>query len=61
MYKSVLFFCFPVSRFPSANVSPQMKLLRQNTTNLLLPTLNSKLTEGSGTSFLKHLIKWDFE
>lgn len=29
--------------------------------SILLFVLNPKLTEGSGTSFSKHLIKWDFE
>lgn len=33
----------------------------QSNTNLLLPALNPKLTEGSVISFLNHLIKWYFE
>ncbi|PNJ81536.1 RFX3 isoform 10, partial [Pongo abelii] len=35
----------------TANSVPQMKLLRQSTMNHLFPTLNHKLTEGSGPHF----------
>lgn len=44
--------------FVKTKLSPQVKL-SQNTRNLLLLAQNHKLTEGSGTLFLKYLIKWD--
>uniref|UniRef100_G3TUV1 Regulatory factor X3 n=1 Tax=Loxodonta africana TaxID=9785 RepID=G3TUV1_LOXAF len=38
----------------TANLSPQMTLLRQNTRSHLLPVLTLELTESSGASFSKH-------
>lgn len=54
-------FCFPVPCFSRPAGALTWISSERVPRNLLFPVLNPKLSEGSKTSFSKHLIQWDFE